>query len=72
MFKKLSNDREGTKKTQSKLLSMKCMVFEIEISGMGLIADYTTEGKISVLEDTAIQKIQNKIHRLKTLQEEYR
>lgn len=51
---------------------MKCMVFEIEISGMGLIADYTTEGKISVLEDTAIQKIQNKIHRLKTLQEEYR
>ena len=47
------------------------MVFEIEISGMRLIADYTAEGKISVLEDTAIQKIQNKICRLKTLQEEY-
>ena len=51
---------------------MRWTISEIEISGMGLIADYTAEGKISVPEDTATQKIQNKICSLKTLQEEYR
>lgn len=60
MFKKLSNNREGTEKTRSKLLSVRCTIFETEISGMGLRADYTAEGKISVLEDTATRKIQNK------------
>lgn len=62
---------KGHKKTRSKLLSVKCTISEIEVSGMGLIADYTAEGKCSVL-DTATQKIQNKICRLETLREEYR
>ena len=43
----------------------------MEINGMGSVADYIAEGKIIVLEGTVIPKIQNKMCRLKTLQEEY-
>ena len=45
MFKKLSYDMEGTKKTQFKLLSMKCTISEMKINRMDLTAGYTAEEK---------------------------
>lgn len=43
MFKKLSNDMEGTKETQFKLPSMKRTISGMKIYRMDFTADYTAE-----------------------------
>ena len=65
MFKQLNREMEDIRKTQTELLEMKTIKLGIKIT-MYLMANQTWE-KISKLEDTKIETIQNEARQKKKM-----